>query len=284
MAGLKSGLTYKQLREIYNLSEESLEAFVKGYNYDDFKYLKRMNQLEFIVEIRNFNQEFRNNLLKDLLYPSVLCIISFSLTLIYNQFFLPMIKSMFEVDGWIQIIAFITYIAMLVLFFVVGLFIILCFFIEYRFLIYILFHQLRLFDILKIYKTYRFVYTFKILRNLQLSTKQAIEEMRELKKMRDVSWLAYHVDERLEQGFDYQEAFNLEYFEKSFIFHFKHRVFNENLVTLDEYLIYLKSLLTVKIKRLSLIMKLINYVYISVYIGMYYLLILQPVRILEGLL
>ena len=40
----------------------------------------------------------------------------FSLTLIYNQFFLPMIKSMFEVDGWIQIIAFITYISMLVLF------------------------------------------------------------------------------------------------------------------------------------------------------------------------
>ena len=281
---MKSGLSYSQLRELYNLSEESLEAFVKGYNPDDFRYLKTVNQLEFIVEIKNFKQEFKADLFKHFLYPILLCLISFSLTLIYNQFFLPMIKSMFEVNTWIQIIAFITYISMLVLFFVVGLCIILIFFVEYRFLIYILFHQYRLFDILKIYKTYRFAYTFQILSNLNLSTKQAIEEMRELKTMRDVSWLAYHIDERLEQGFDYHEAFDLEYFEKSFIFHFKHRAFNKDRLILDNYLIFLKSLLGSKIKRLGLIMKLINYVYISVYIGMYYLLILQPVRLLEGLL
>lgn len=287
--GLKSGLSFDLLCQYYDLEYESLDTYLKTHNQRIFKHLNAETQLEFIVEVDQLNSTIFQSIKKHLTYPIFLILLGAMLTVIYKVMFVPNIVNMLKDFGYQEdfMIKFgdIMYSFLLIVICVMVILFILCLNKTMRFLILIRFHNFKIMSLVKEMMTIRFVFCYDFLLNKGQHAQSIIKYLRSMKGFEDVRWLTYHIHQDLDNGKSLDEAIDLPYIDSICVQLFKQGYLNNTLLSsLSEYINFGKNQIELKLKRWGQTLKVLSYVYIMIYIGLFYSLLFKPLQMLEGLI
>jgi len=287
--GLKSGLSFELLCQYYDLEYDSLDTYLKKQNKRIFKHLNAETQLEFIVEVDKLNSTIFQSIKKHLTYPLFLMLMGVMLTIVYKVLFVPNIVSMLKDFGYQEsyMVKFGELMYSILLIFL-SIMIVLCLFClnkTIRFLIYIRFHNFKIMSLLKEILTIRFVFCYDFLLSKGHPAKSIIKYLRSMKGFEDVRWLTYHIHQDLDNGKPLDESIDLPYIDFICVQMFKQGYLNNTLISsLSEYIHFGMNQIELKLKRWGQTLKLLSYMYIMIYIGLFYSLLFKPLQMLEGLI
>ena len=133
--------------------------------------------------------------------------------------------------------------------------------------------------------TYRFSVCLAFLLSLNISTLEVIKQLRSLKELVDVSWVAYHLDQKFNLGKSIFEVFEDSSLSESFITFYKQGIITNNAkIALQNYKRYGLEMIEYKLKRLSIFLKTIAYLVLVSLMILFYSCLFMPLKILEGVL
>lgn len=287
--GLKSGLSFELLCQYYDLEYDSLDTYLKKQHKRIFKHLNAETQLEFIVEVDKLNSTIFQSIKKHLTYPLFLMLMGVMLTIVYKVLFVPNIVSMLKDFGYQEsyMVKFgeLMYSILLIFLSIMIVLFLFCLNKTIRFLIYIRFHNFKIMSLLKEILTIRFVFCYDFLLSKGHPAKSIIKYLRSMKGFEDVRWLTYHIHQDLDNGKSLDESIDLPYIDLICVQMFKQGYLNNTLISsLSEYIHFGMNQIELKLKRWGQTLKLLSYMYIMIYIGLFYSLLFKPLQMLEGLI
>lgn len=287
--GIKSGLSFELLCQYYDLEYDSLDTYLKKQHKRIFKHLNAESQLEFIVEVNKLNSTIFQAIKKHLTYPLFLMLMGVMLTIVYKVLFVPNIVSMLKDFGYQEsyMVKFgeLMYSILLIFLSIMIVLFLFCLNKTIRFLIYIRFHNFKIMSLLKEILTIRFVFCYEFLLSKGHPAKSIIKYLRSMKGFEDVRWLTYHIHQDLDNGKSLDESIDLPYIDLICVQMFKQGYLNNTLISsLSEYIHFGMNQIELKLKRLGQTLKLLSYMYIMIYIGLFYSLLFKPLQMLEGLI
>lgn len=287
--GLKSGLSFELLCQYYGLEYDSLDTYLKKQHKRIFKHLNAETQLEFIVEVDKLNSTIFQSIKKHLTYPLFLMLMGVMLTIVYKVLFVPNIVSMLKDFGYQEsyMVKFgeLMYSILLIFLSIMIVLFLFCLNKTIRFLIYIRFHNFKIMSLLKEILTIRFVFCYDFLLSKGHPAKSIIKYLRSMKGFEDVRWLTYHIHQDLDNGKSLDESIDLPYIDLICVQMFKQGYLNNTLISsLSEYIHFGMNQIELKLKRWGQTLKLLSYMYIMIYIGLFYSLLFKPLQMLEGLI
>lgn len=286
--GLKAGVDFETLKKIYKLKGNSLDEYIASFNVKSIGSLNASDLLKYLVERDGIKERVKKSVIQNLTYPFMLFCIASALTILYIRFFVPSVRGMLLNLGYEETMGLwfskMTYLLLMLFLIVLISILILACFKKNRILLYIQCHRFMPFKLLKQIVTLEFVFTYLFFLKHEIATFDVLKMMRNMKETNIMRWLAYHIHERLDRGEDVLEAFDLSYFDALYPVLFSQGYYSGGLIEMHQiYVNLLLETISHYLKRLSSVLKLIFYVYIMIYIAMFYSLLFQPLRILEGL-
>ena len=96
LTALKAGLSYKDIKNIYGLDEDSIELFLDKCDAIRFSSLTTTQSMAVTLEIDALKQKILSLIQKNLIYPIFLIIMSWFLLLFFSFKFSPQLYSMLE--------------------------------------------------------------------------------------------------------------------------------------------------------------------------------------------
>lgn len=288
---LSSGLEYSSIRTAYKLSSTTLDDFIIESKCFEFKRLNSLQTLSLSHDIKSFIKDFNQKLVKVLLYPISLILISILLLFFYGYKFGPNLVVMLgeflntnSILNQIYVIRFLAVFSLILIIVLMVLFALLSIG-DISIILYTFMCNYEIFDVFKEYITYMFSICLLFILKLEVSTVDSIRELRSLKQLRYVSWLSYHIDENLEEGSNIMGVFSSKYLSSTFSLLVVQGLISDDLLgSIQNYCDLALVSIDSKVKRIGSIVKLISYVVIVAIIALFYSGLFKPLSILEGLI
>lgn len=288
---LFSGLEYSSIRSAYKLSSATLEDFITESKCFEFERLSSLQTLVLTHDIKSFIRDSNQKVVKVLLYPIALIVISILLLFFYGYKFGPNLVVMLSeylntstLTKQIYVIRLLALLSLVIVLFTIVLFVLLSIS-DISIMLYTLMCNYDVFNVFKEYITYMFSICLLYILKLEVSTVDSIRELRSLKQLRYVAWLSYHIDEGLNDGKSMKEVFSSKYLSSTFSLLVVQGLISDDLVgSIQSYCDLALVNIDTKIKRIGSIVKLISYVVIIAIIALFYSALFKPLSILEGLI
>ena len=144
-------------------------------------------------------------------------------------------------------------------------------------------HQYKMDKLIKTYATYKFVLKLNCLLENGISIIDAINVIRQQKRDRIVSLLAHHFNEVLLSGVGFDESLDMSYFDDDFhslcLLGLKSDDFNQSLRDYEEMIDFKFEQY---LKKVSVVIQAICYIFVATVIVMGYQVLLLPLEMLEG--
>ncbi|MBQ9036870.1 MAG: type II secretion system F family protein [Erysipelotrichaceae bacterium] len=144
-------------------------------------------------------------------------------------------------------------------------------------------HQYKMDKLIKTYATYKFVQKLNCLLENGISIIDAINVIRQQKRDRIVSLLAHHFNEVLLSGVGFEESLDMSYFDDDFhslcLLGLKSDDFNQSLRDYEEMIDFKFEQY---LKKVSVVIQAICYIFVATVIVMGYQVLLLPLEMLEG--
>ena len=288
---LASGLEYSEIKAVYKLSSDSLNDYLKLASCFEFKRLTSIQTLKLSHSIKSFMKVFKQKMTKALLYPIILVVIAIGLLFFYGFTFGPNLIVMLsgytntnDIKLEVAIVKIGAILALVVLI-IVALFLVLLSMKDLGIMAYTVMCRYSIFDLFKESITYIFAVCLLFILKLEISTLDAVRELRSLKQLPYVSWLSYHIDQKLINGSTMMDALNSNYVSKSFSLLVVQGLISEDLVgSIERYCDLAVLAIETKIRRLGRGLKVFAYIAIVAIMALFYSSLFKPLKMLEGLL
>ncbi len=281
--------SYEEIRNALNLPFESLEQYAMFVSDVYFTEMGVLDNLTFNLQYEKIDTKLKKLLLEKLTYPLFLFVLSFMLTLFFNQKFAPSILYMLKdyqieklslniIYGFSSLLKFL-WILVLIIFVVISLLLSQK---DFRYLVYIRFHNFKFMKTVRNILTLRFSLVYVFLLKRKYTTQDFFKQIKKSTGIEDVKWLGYLVYEKITQGEPITEALDHAFFNPYFILYFKKGFYNQDISkSLDEYIDILEMMITQEISQIVTLFKACIYTYIFIFIGIYYVFLFQPLSIME---
>lgn len=150
-------------------------------------------------------------------------------------------------------------------------------------LLYLFLSKHKLFSLVHIWCCQKFVSLFLVCDKLGYKTKDCLEILKSMKSKPIISFLAYHMDEKLLEGSSLMEASKQEYYDETLSRFINIATYTNNFVViLENYLELTKEKVTKKMKKLTTSIQLITYGFIGIIIIFIYQILYLPMQALQG--
>lgn len=291
-------INYDTIRTELSLKPDSLQDYTRliyTNNLSAFdqlrQYLSYEQLLEIDVAFKSFNRKLKQDIFKQLWYPSLLLVVLFMVLSLFLFRLYPSLHSLLvEMDLTTTSVSFIYGFLLVVfigmsLFFLVFLVSLLLLLNQQNQKIFILlFKNSRLLLLGKKIYTHFFAYLFHLYLAYGASTRQILTLMKTAQFSNIVRWLAILTIYELDEGQSIDEAFNPALFDPSFI-RFIHIATLANTLKehLERYLDLNERIIKVMIKRLSTVLQSVVYVLIGLLMILLYQLLFTPMQLLNSL-
>lgn len=286
---LSNKINFEDIKETLELPYDSLEDYLLA-NYKYYSdILNPYQELKLWFNYENLFDSLEKHFKKEFMYPFILFIMSFVLTLFFNFKFSKSILSLLDGFGvnkpGLYLIVFVMRLIMLIWFLFVLIILIVVYLLKVKDLGIYLFMKFNHFSIFKIIKTclsLKFIFFYQHLYNLNLKTKDVLIKMTQINKMKDMEFIASKISSNLNKGNDTLTAFNLSYFDPVFLLQFKSIYYTNDINT--EFISIIDTLREKLLSELKIYLNLFKtfvYSYLTFIIGIYYLFLFQPLSILE---
>ncbi len=289
---LNKNFNYDDVKEFLNLPYANVSSFIASLTKINFESLSQKDQLAFYIGFSKFEKQLKQDLLKKMMYPIFLCILSFVMTLYFSNSFAPSIIDLlhgFEVNT--QILSFLHLLINIVkcLMLIVLLFIALLLLVllqkDFSYVLYIRFHHYRFMSLIKNLMTLRFSFVYLFLLQRELNTQRILNEIKNSIGIADVKWLAFHIEKEMLKGQSLLDAFNQAYFEPLFLVHIQQGYFTKNLTeSIKSYIELMTQIIQAQAQSMILLFKTLTYIYILILVSIYYYFLFQPLSIMEAIL
>ena len=137
---------------------------------------------------------------------------------------------------------------------------------------------------IKTYVSYRFALMLLLFLEAGIKTQSLVQIMRKY-GLGDISrWMAYHIQESLDQGDDFQKSFKQNFIDSNLNHFLNLGVIDQNLENaLDKYLLLSQMEMKFSIKIFSRAFKLLSFLIIILLLSLFYLVLYYPLGIMEAL-
>jgi len=150
-------------------------------------------------------------------------------------------------------------------------------------LLYLFLSKHKLFSLLHIWSCQKFVSLYLVCDKLGYKTKDCLEILKSMKSKPIISFLAYHMDEKLLEGASLLEASKQEYYDETLSRFINIATYTNNFIAvLENYLELTKEKLVKKMKKLTTTIQLITYGFIGIIIIFIYQILYLPMQALQG--
>lgn len=251
--------------------------------------LKDFDAFQFLMSHHNLKKSLITEIAKENAYPLLLMVLSYLLSWFFILFFSPNVISLvkdFDVS-FDSIILYQNFVRILLFFYhLIFMFICLLFlmfqFKDLKTMLFIMFNSKV--TILKTYVSYRFALMLLLFLKAGIKTQSLIQIMRTY-GLGDLSrWMAYHIQESLDQGEDFKSSFKLSFIDKNLCHFITLGVVDQKLESaLEKYLILAQFEMKHMIKKISRGLKLISFLIIIILLSLFYLVLYYPLGIMEAL-
>lgn len=283
---------FEEISRILDLPYDSYHSYVESLTSIRFNQLSSKDQLEFYIGFSAFEKDTMQHLFKKMIYPIFLLVIGFILSFYFSSYFAPSILNLLKDFSIQKIELSILYWSMMLLKYLyfmlfLSLFILVIFLLQknWAFVFYIRFHQKKWMKLIRNIMTIRFTYVYLYLLKKDLNTQHILQEMKEVKGIQDVSWLAFHIEKDLSLGYTLHEAFNSSFLSPLYIVYLNHGYYTESMIdSLEKVLTILEGLVLTQCDKYIFIFKTVSYALILVMVSVFYIYLFQPLSIMEAIL
>ncbi len=285
---LKLGIPFDHLELNIDFSEYLNILFKESY-LNLKSIMSDFDAFQFLMSHHKFKKRLLLEIIKENSYSLLLIVISYFLSWFFILFFSPNVISLVKDFG-------VSFDSILIYQYVVSSF--LAIFHLFIILICFLFFLLQFKDLktvlfiitnskvtsLKTYVSYRFALMLLLFLEAGIKTQSLIQIMR-THGLGDLSkWVAYHIQESLDQGEDLRTSFKKSFIDKNLGHFISLGVIEQNLESaLKKYLILAQFEMEYMIKNISRALKLLSFLIIIVLLSLFYLVLYYPLGIMEAL-
>lgn len=277
--GLSNGVSLKKL-----LSNDSFSAELSFYA----DYLPLDKSIKLLIEQREKEKKLNRQIYSRLSYQFVLLLSSMMLLFLFTNYVLPNMMASIGTDNekartLLQVFTVLNIIKNLTLSSaaLAGLFVIYIRSAKREAYLWSFLHRRKCDQAIKIFVTYRFSRKLKCMLQQGISFVEAVNVLRFKKDDRTLSMLAYHFDDSLQKGTEFEDSLDLDYFDNNFhslcLYGLKGDDF---IVSLEDYIVFTELKIEKFIKTACLFIQGFSYAFVAVIIVLAYQVILLPLELI----
>ena len=282
----------KQIIELLYQGEPLDRILIKDSYERKLSYYINYCSLKQAIELLNEKQKrytiLKKQIAEKLGYQLLLVVASFAILVLFTQMVLPVMISSLQVhDSTVEIefkvLNITKNIIILLTAFVIGLIV----YIKLRkreTYFWMLAHRLKIDGLLKMVATYNLAGDLNILLNQGMSIKDSLDIIRTNKEYPLTSLLAYHLHNSLAEGNDIKDSLCGEFIDRQFYGICVYGLDNDDFCnSLQDYIDMVSVRIETLVKRTSVILQTVCYLFVATVIILAYQVLLMPLELLEEL-
>lgn len=265
--------------------DKNISLYINSF----INYLPFEKTLNLSLSLIDKSKQMKQFLLKSISYPLLLIVLCIGGIYIFNNLFF---YQMIEMISGFNLDLSRIFLLKNILDWIINLIllIILLFFIIFKFSIndkskiffYLKINKLFKNNIYKTYITHLFVIFYIECLKQGLKTKECIEILLKIKHIKYISFLAYHIDDNFNKGFEYSDALTNLFIDQKLKKFLKVSKFVENKINvLEMYLKINQKLFYSYVKKLGIFLQISSYCLVFLVVYFIYNLLLMPIGIME---